>query len=328
MSARLSFPLALGALGAGTALALAGACGLPGGSSGATFSHASKFVVTGSHQALACADCHDPAKPSFALADGGVDCLHCHAQADVTPMHAGVGGFGYDDASCIGCHKDGKTPQFDHTFFPIAAGAPHQNLACADCHGATRAVADLQCITCHTHDPTTTNAAHTGVTGYSYDSPSCYGCHKDGRGGLPSNHDAELFPVTGTPHAAIACSQCHGATKALADLQCLGCHAKTDMATTHAAVPGSATGRLSNKTFANYQYVLAACMACHADGGYHLSQHPSASGTSMVSDHHRPFCLACHQTMRPASGVKPWGQDFKTFTCLDCHTNNSGGGGG
>lgn len=319
--------LAAAALAAGGAVALAGACG---GSAGGTFQHASKFVVTGSHAALACGDCHDLSKPTFALAGGGVDCLHCHAQADIGPMHAGVGGFAYDDGSCIGCHQDGKTPQFDHTFFPIAAGAVHQGLACADCHGATRQAADLQCIGCHggDHAQAKMDPAHAGVSGYSYDSPSCYRCHPDGRAGLPPNHDADLFPVTGTPHASVACSQCHGATKALGDLQCLGCHAQADMATAHASVPATATGRLSGKTFTSYQYALAGCMSCHADGGYHLTQHPQRSGTSMVSGHHRAFCMACHQTPRPAGGTKPWGQDFTQFTCLDCHTDNNGGGGG
>jgi hypothetical protein len=246
-------PLALGALAAGAALTLAAACGSAGGSSDKTFSHAAVFVVTGSHQALACSDCHDPAKPTFALAGGGVDCLHCHAQADVVPIHSGVSGFAYDDASCIGCHKDGTVP-------------------------------------------------------------------------LPANHDAQLFPVTGTPHASVACAQCHGPTRALADLKCLGCHAQADMATTHAAVPASTTGRLSNKTYVSYQYALTACMTCHADGGYHISQHPSVNN-GLNGNGHRPFCLVCHQTTRPAGGVKPWGADFSTSTCLDCHTSNSGGGG-
>jgi hypothetical protein len=246
-------PPALGALAASAALTLAAACG-SGSSSSAAFSHASKFVISGPHLALACSDCHDPTKPTFALAGGGVDCLHCHAQADVTPLHADVSGFAYDDASCIGCHKDGT-------------------------------------------------------------------------GGLPANHDAQLFPVTNTPHASVACSQCHGATKALADLKCLGCHAQGDMATTHAAVPSTTQTRLSNRTIASYQYALAACMTCHADGGYHISQHPSVGGGGINGGNHRPFCLVCHQTMRPAGGVKPWGADFTTSTCLDCHTNNSGGGG-
>ena len=69
-------PTLLAALAAGSALALAGACGPGGGgNSGRAFQHASKFLVTGSHQGFTCDQCHDPAAPSYALAGGGVACL-------------------------------------------------------------------------------------------------------------------------------------------------------------------------------------------------------------------------------------------------------------
>lgn len=304
------------------ALALLAACGGSGGRSGST--HDRFFVVTGSHQGYACDRCHDPAAVSFTLAgtpDGGtagVECRQCHLQGDLSGTHAGMAGYAWDCATCIRCHKDGKTPRFDHASFPIAEGTAHQGISCSACHGATRAVADLACTTCHTHDQATADAAHAGVTDYQYASAACYGCHKDGSAGLPPGHDARLFPVTGTPHARVSCSQCHGPTKALADLRCLSCHAQADMSAAHAAVPASTrTSRAG--TITSYQYALSACMRCHADGGYRIAQHDGI----IRRGGHGPFCLVCHQQIRPAGGPKPWGADFGTSTCLACHSSNN-----
>ena len=247
----------LAALAAGSALALAGACGgLGGDGSGRAFQHATKFVVSGSHQGFTCDKCHDPAAPSYALAGGGVSCLGCHQDAAVTPRHASVAGFAWDDAHCIGCHKDGT-------------------------------------------------------------------------GGLPPNHDAQLFPITGTKHLGVACGQCHGPTKAPADLTCIPCHVKTTMDAKHSAIPASTTGGSpagSGATRTSYQYLSTACVRCHADGQVNpIAQHPSTDG-GFNNQRHRPFCLTCHQASR-ATGDKPWGADFKAFSCLDCHTSNQGGGG-
>jgi hypothetical protein len=328
--ARSTWKLALALALPAAALAplLIAACAGDGGGGAAGFSHDRFFVVTASHQGFACEKCHDPAAASFSLAGTrdagppGVECRQCHLQADLSSTHGGMAGYAWDCATCITCHKDGKTARFDHTGFPIAQGSPHQNIACADCHGPTRAVADLGCVTCHSHAQAATDAAHASVAGYQYASPACYGCHKDGRGGLPANHDADLFPVTGTPHASVSCSACHGATRALADLKCLGCHAQADMASRHAAVPAS-TSTSGAGTIVSYQYALAACMRCHADGRYTIAQH-----TGIISgDGHRPFCLVCHQAMRPAGGTKPWGANFAVSTCLACHSSNSPGGG-
>lgn len=317
--------LALGALGLGAGLVLLEACGVAGGSSpGRTFDHATFFVVTGSHQGLACEACHDPKAPSFSFAGGGVDCLGCHVSADVTPMHGGLAGYAWSCDACIRCHKDGKTPVFDHGFFPIGSGAVHQGLACASCHGPTKAVADLQCTTCHAHDQPTTDARHAGVAGYQYASPSCYGCHQNGAAArLPANHDTALFPVTGTAHAAVGCAQCHGATKAVADLGCTSCHGQADMAAAHAAIPASTTGRVSGATRTSYQWTSTACVSCHADGQVdRIAAHPAFSH-GLNGNGHGPFCLSCHQASRTD---KAWAADFKTFSCLDCHLDNAGNG--
>ncbi len=378
-------------------LALSAGCGGDGGASPKRFVHADHFVVMGSHAGFACDRCHEPSAPSFALSAGGMDCLHCHAQADVTPAHAAVSGFAYGNDSCVpchkggtaavdhalffpiapgatheklacaachgptkavtdlqcatchghhdqpamdaahaglpnyafaspacyGCHKDGGIPSFDHPF-PIDAASPHRGIGCATCHGPTRAKADLQCTACHDHDRASTDAAHVGIANYAYSSPSCYDCHTDGRAGLPANHDAALFPVTGTKHATVGCSACHGATKKVADVTCVPCHAQPAMATKHAAIR-AATGRLDRITYASYAWATASCLRCHADGQVNrIASHPSVRH-GLTGEGHGPFCLACHRTSR---GDKAWAADFKAYSCLACHTDNNGGGGG
>jgi hypothetical protein len=196
------------------ALSLA-TCG-GGGSSGKTFVHAAKFVVSGSHQTLACSDCHDPSKPTFSLAGGGVDCLHCHTQTAVQPAHSGVGGFAYDNASCIGCHKNGTglPPNHDAQLFPVTSTS-HAAVACSQCHGATRAPADLQCASCHDHDQATMATKHAaipsvveGITNYQWSSGFCVRCHADGQVNRISSHPRDQSGINGNHQPW--CLNCHG----------------------------------------------------------------------------------------------------------------------
>src|SRR5713101_3376218 len=126
--------------------------------------HDKFFVVTGSHRSFTCDQCHNTSAPSFALAEGGVECLACHTDGATSPVHASVPNYAWAAASCMACHQDGS-------------------------------------------------------------------------GGLPANHDLAFFPVTGTKHASLGCSDCHGATKAIADITCVPCHAQSDTAVFHAAIP-------------------------------------------------------------------------------------------
>ena len=307
-------------------LFFASGCGKGTGTS--LVDHSSYFVVNGSHQGFTCDECHPPSAGSFSAARGGVDCLSCHTDAFTTPAHAGVSGYAYATPSCIACHKSGTTPPFTHAF-DISPGAVHgpPNMTCTDCHGASTAPADLLCIACHTgttphSDQTATANLHAGVASYAYDSPACANCHPTGSVALPANHDTADFPVTGS-HAGAACSQCHGATKAVADLTCESCHTQADSATKHAAIPATTTGRLDGVTYTNYQWSSVYCMKCHAlDQVTLIADHPQMS---ISGEDHRPFCLTCHTTA-VASGMT-WAIDFSQYSCLACHTSNSGGGG-
>jgi hypothetical protein len=214
--------------------------------------HDKFFVVTGSHKSFSCDKCHSPSAPSFALAEGGVDCLACHTDSATSPGHSGV---------------------------------PH----------------------------------YTWATG------SCIGCHKDGSGGaLPANHNVAFFPVTGTKHAAVGCSECHGATKAIADITCVPCHAQSDMGTKHAAIPPATGGNRDKIQYINYQWASAYCLKCHADGQVNfIASHPSGAIGINGGGSHKPFCLTCHTTSAPPGG-KAWATNFADSSCLACHATKGG----
>lgn len=285
--------------------------------------HAQFFPIAApaTHSTFGCLDCHGATK---ATQDLRCTSCHSHEQAATDGVHGGLAGYKYDSPSCYSCHKDGKVPAFDHTLFPIATGTTHAPFTCKDCHGATRAVADLQCTSCHTsaHAKAATDTTHAGVSGYQYDSPSCYNCHKDGTAGLPADHNTAKFPVTGTKHASVGCGQCHGATKAIADVSCVPCHTQSAMATKHASVPASVVGRKDKLTHLNYQWASAYCLKCHANGQVdRIASHPSVPEGINGGDH-RPFCLACHPALGPTGG-KAWGANFKSYSCLYCHSSNN-----
>ena len=203
----------------------------------------------------------------------------------------------------------------------------HTTLSCDQCHdpaarGFSLADQGVSCTGCHTDAATT--PAHSAVSGYAWNTATCIGCHKDGSGGLPPNHNADYFPVTGTKHAALGCRDCHGATKALADVTCVPCHTQSDSAAIHAAIPATTRGRLDGITRVNYQWTTPYCLTCHADGQVNsIASHPRFDH-GLTGQGHAPFCLTCHTATTPAGG-KAWSADFTKSSCLACHSSNNPG---
>jgi ribosomal protein S27E len=126
------------------------------------FDHAStRFVLTGSHRAVACADCHRP--PNLETDLINVDfrkapstCEECHRD-----VHAGQFAAGAATTACANCHNSNKWKPslFDHsrTRFPLEG--VHKNVRCALCHNNIKVVSDssvvfykptpVQCEACH-----------------------------------------------------------------------------------------------------------------------------------------------------------------------------------
>jgi Zn finger protein HypA/HybF involved in hydrogenase expression len=145
---------------------------------GAFFNHSgTQFPLTGAHTELQCQDCH-----SSGLYSGlPSDCYACHSsdfQGTTDPAHAAAG-FSHD---CTECHTTsawtGAT--FTHSDFPIYSGA-HARVwnTCSDCHTNSSSYAIFTCTSCHGVEDT--NSHHHDVSGYVYDSNSCYACHPNGR---------------------------------------------------------------------------------------------------------------------------------------------------
>ncbi len=142
---------------------------------GAVFNHTS-FPLTGAHVSASCSECHI----GNVFAGLPSECIDCHSSdynSTNDPNHAAAG----FPVSCQSCHNtstwNGAT--FNHSF-PINSGA-HKNLSCTDCHMAPSNFNVFACINCHEHNKSDTDKDHDEVSGYSYDSPSCYSCHPNGK---------------------------------------------------------------------------------------------------------------------------------------------------
>ncbi|MGZ6125007.1 MAG: cytochrome c3 family protein [Myxococcales bacterium] len=213
-----------------------------------------------------------------------------------------------------------------HDSFFVVTGS-HKTLSCDQCHdpaapGFALAEQGVSCTGCHTDAATT--PAHGGVAGYTWSTGTCIGCHKDGSGGLPANHNTDFFPVTGTKHASLGCADCHGATKQIADITCTPCHAQAPMATAHSAIPATKAGSRDRVTYVNYQWASAYCLKCHANGQVdRIASHPRFDH-GLTGSGHAPFCLTCHTASAPPGG-KAWAVSFGTYSCLACHTSNNPG---
>ena len=145
-----------------------------------TFKHTS-FPLTLGHSTPSCNDCH---KGNYASTTS--DCYSCH-QSDynktVNPNHQSLG-FSF---TCTQCHttnpgwKPASYLQHDSQSFPIYSGKHKgQWSSCTECHANPSSWTQFTCISCHEHNKASMDSKHSGRSGYSYDSASCYRCHPRG----------------------------------------------------------------------------------------------------------------------------------------------------
>jgi hypothetical protein len=286
--------------------------------------HATFFPIdTGAHASTTCGGCHEVPN-DFTI----FTCISCHdhAQAHTDSTHTGVTGYQYSSPSCRTCHPQGiSVTRAQHaSLFPIETGA-HATNPCTDCHTNPGDYRDFTCISCHDHDQQTMDPAHSGVPGYTYDSPSCRSCHPQGTVMTRAQH-ATFFPIDTGAHVNTTCGGCHEVPNDFTIFTCISCHdhAQAHTDSTHTGVTG-------------YQYSSPSCRTCHPQGvsvtrAQHASLFPIATGahaTNPCTDCHanlgdyRVFtCISCHdhdqQTMDPAhSGVT--GYTFDSPSCLTCH---------
>lgn len=182
-----------------------------------TFNHDqdTEFALTGRHQSLRCASCH---QGSIADESTSKECITCHQSDDI---HQGEQG-----ETCNRCHNEngwGNTVIFDHdiTRFPLIG--LHAVAACEQCHITTPfKKVDIHCIDCHVADD-----IHQKSLGVS-----CHNCHSPNSWDVwYFEHDRDTkFSLDGE-HSNLECSACHTEPtndRVRANRNCISCHANDD----------------------------------------------------------------------------------------------------
>jgi len=150
----------------------------------ATFAiHNNYYVLAGAHLTIDCSACHQN-NYSTTLPTTCVGCHQTNYNQTNNPPHASA----QYPTDCLLCHNQTawtpSTFNHDSQYFPIYSG--HHNgtwSTCGDCHTNSSDYKVFSCITCHAHNQTDMDNHHSGVSGYSYNSNSCYQCHPTGGGG-------------------------------------------------------------------------------------------------------------------------------------------------
>jgi hypothetical protein len=240
------------------------------------------------------------------------------------------------------------TDQHTSLFFPISAGSFHAmgspavhvagNIDCNSCHGTSDTFGGFDCLTCHTPTPTIPNHVQKNVGGFSYDSPSCYGCHPDGigKGSVDHTHKFPIAPgqvhATGAPaiHVAgtIQCTSCHANIADRSKVDCTICHDAADQSAKHAGLigpePGNGTplwsgsGPVTTGETSN-------CLLCHSNGALQRvathGQNPALPGGFLVArGNHLQSCEQCHTSRMTDPARKNPEIDFAAMSCANCHT--------
>ncbi len=209
-----------------------------------------RFLLTGGHLAVACAECH---KDSIHVADKttaiyhwqDLDCTSCHADPHKGQFQERMRRAGPDGkpAGCEACHSTKswkELSRFDHskTDFPLVG--THRATACVDCHKPPNLQAKLtnvdfkaaptKCEDCH-QDIHGKQFAQNGVT-------SCVSCHNSTKW-KPAlfDHDKRTSFALQGAHQRTRCDQCHKATRLVDGKQvlfykptpkeCAACHGST-----------------------------------------------------------------------------------------------------
>ena len=134
------------------------------------------FPLTGAHTTVACSNCHVGGR----YAGTPADCYSCHKSqytGTTSPNHVAAA----FPTTCQTCHNTTAWTgaKFNHTWFPIYSGTHSGKwTTCADCHTNANDYSSFSCITCHTHNKTSTDSNHGGVRGYAYTPTACYSCHR------------------------------------------------------------------------------------------------------------------------------------------------------
>jgi hypothetical protein len=319
------------------------------------------FPLTKGHETSNCAACHT----SGLQEPLSTDCYSCHQQnfaAAVNPSHQQEG----FTTNCIDCHttdpgwQPAKFETHDAFYFPIYSGEHRGEWeSCTDCHTQPENYLVFSCINCHAHNQNEMDNEHQGISGYSYNSLSCFACHPTGNKEGAFNHGATEFPLTGA-HLTTECADCHTTGYAGTSMLCSSCHTNnfnestnpnhqslaipTNCEDCHTTNPGwepalfpihedfyalnDAHASVANNCFlcheGNYANTPNSCYGCHSTD-YNNTTNPAHAPAQFPTD-----CISCHnEAAWSPSTFNHDGQFFPIYsgrhqgewnTCVDCHT--------
>ena len=145
---------------------------------GAVFDHSrTRFTLTGAHTTVPCLSCHVGGR----YAGTPTDCYSCHRTVYETvtnPNHVSAG----FPKTCESCHTTTRWTGavFSHSF-PIYTGKhAGQWATCNDCHTNSSNYTVFNCLNCHIHSQVPMDDKHKNLSGYAYNSLTCYSCHPKG----------------------------------------------------------------------------------------------------------------------------------------------------
>lgn len=149
-------------------------CHAPTGWTPASFDHGAFWALLGQHASTPCASCHTSGR----YAGTPSACVACHdgAQRRSRFDHTSFP----NPTRCEDCHDATAwaPARFPHgQYFPLSG--PH-SLTCVQCHTDPSNLRAFVCTDCHAHTQARMASAHSGVSGYVWESRSCYRCHPTG----------------------------------------------------------------------------------------------------------------------------------------------------
>ena len=250
------------------------------------------------HARVACRACHDRGndKPP----SRGSRCESCHRPVHLAKFgarcetcHASIKWVGLAEA--VGRDNHGKTR------YPLAGR--HQAVACAQCHPASRPVAQrfrqlafAACTACHAD-------SHRGEFARNND---CAQCHRVD-GFAPTTfgfveHGRTRFALEGK-HVAVPCSSCHPGARprlafAVARQTCRDCHANP------------------HGTQFDAEIAAGGCAQCHTPLDWHQAK-IDHSTWPLAGAHARTACAACHGVQQ--KGAQPAAYRGIPRDCEGCH---------
>ncbi|MEO5923701.1 MAG: hypothetical protein ABIR70_07750 [Bryobacteraceae bacterium] len=199
--------------------------------------HQAKFALTGAHQAVVCADCHQPLRGAVSVAARQYhfsvqNCTSCHMDPHETRE------------SCETCHgtSQWKTLRtFNHSATRFTLEGAHQTVTCTGCHRPVKA-ASINAKTAASPNfaktPTLCHECHEDIHGGQFMSAGqdkeCTACHTiTNWSSRTFDHSKTKFALDGA-HEKVRCAQCHTQTLKIdaretrlyrdAPLECKACH--------------------------------------------------------------------------------------------------------